>query len=75
MTGIQETTTHCLKHLSSFYTWRKEKVILYLTKQLQNLPDKETELNCTGIRYDLKGWMSHDALQHVCTGHNMTHHV
>jgi hypothetical protein len=62
-----------LQHFQPFYTWQKYKLILHLTQPLQNLPDKEIQLNSTGIRSELKGWMSHDALQHVCTCHNMTH--
>jgi hypothetical protein len=37
--------------------WKKLKPILYLTKPLLNLLDKEVQPNSTGIRYELKGWM------------------
>jgi hypothetical protein len=45
-----------------------------LKKQKQNLPDKEVQLNSAGINRELKGWLSHDAWQHICTDYNMTYH-
>jgi hypothetical protein len=58
--------------LQPFLNLAKKKINFALDQPLQNFPYKEMQLNSTGIKYELKGWMSNDALQHVCTGHNMT---
>jgi hypothetical protein len=64
--------TH-VAHAAILNLEKKEKLVLYLTKPVQNFPYKEIQLNSGGIRCGLKGWMSHDALQHVCKGHTAHH--
>jgi hypothetical protein len=37
------------------------------------MPNKEIQLKSVGIMYELKGWMSHGAVLHVCAGYNVTY--
>jgi hypothetical protein len=46
-----------------------------LTKPLQKLPYSEVQLNSTDNRCEVKDWMSHGVMQHVCGGYSMTHYA
>jgi hypothetical protein len=64
-----------LAAISNLAKMAKIKLKINFDKTTTELAIQTTQQNSTGIRSELKGWMSHDALQHVCTGHIMTQHA
>lgn len=50
-------------------------LILQLDQTTTEYSRQGIKLTSAGIRYELKGWLSCDIMEHVCRGHSMTHHA